>query len=142
MVLGLWLAVEITEELETLNVSLQHRTQTIDGMLFAVACVKEILGKKRNPDAFQVVYNKASHMCESLGLTPAAAPRFHRPPERFTGSAHAHAHASPSEYYRTEFYKALDVVDAQIRERFEQGGMRSIRNLEQVLLAGDVDDNV
>jgi len=138
VVLGLLLALETTEELETLNVSLQRRTQTIDGMLSAVACVKDTFAKKRNPDSFQTVHTKASQMCETLGLTPIASPRVHKPPQRFTGCAPAHVHASPSEYYRTEFYKVLDVVDMQIRERFEQEGMRMIRNLEQVLLTGEV----
>ncbi|XP_044204494.1 uncharacterized protein LOC122980496 [Thunnus albacares] len=130
-------------ELETLNVSLQCRTQTIDGMLSAVACVKETFAKKkRNPDSFGTIHTKALQMCETFGPTPIASPCFHRPPQRFTGCAPAHVHASPSEYYRTEFYKVLDVVDMQIRERFEQEGMRMIRNLEQVLLTGEVHDVV
>ena len=118
VVLGLMLALEITEQLETLNVSLQHRTQTIDGMLSAVACVKESFAKKRNPDSFQTVYSKAAQMCQTLGLTPISSPRHHKPPQRFTGSAPAHVDASPSEYYRREYYKVHDVVDVQIRERF------------------------
>ena len=48
VVLGLVCALEITGELEVLNMSLQSRTQTLDGMLSAVACVKESLRKKRN----------------------------------------------------------------------------------------------
>lgn len=43
---------------------------------------------------------------------------------------------SPSDYYRTEFYKVLDVADKQFIERFEQEGMQMLRHLEQVLLTG------
>ncbi len=43
-------ALEITGELEVLNMSLQSRTQTLDGMLSAVACVKESFSKKRNKE--------------------------------------------------------------------------------------------
>lgn len=59
VVLGLLLALETTEELEILNVSLQCRTKTIDGMLSAVACVKDTFTKKRNPDRFQTIHTKA-----------------------------------------------------------------------------------
>lgn len=47
VVLGLSCALAITGELEVLNMSLQSRTQTLDGMLSAVACVKESFSKKR-----------------------------------------------------------------------------------------------
>lgn len=111
-------------------------------MLSAVACVKESLAKKRNPHSFQTVHSKALQMFETLGLTPISSPRHHKPPQRFTGSAPAYVHASPSEYYRGEYYKVLDVVDVQIRERFEQEGMRMIRNLEQVLITGEIHNDV
>lgn len=110
VVLGLVCALEITGELEVLNMSLQSRTQTLDGILSAVAFVKESFSKKRNTESFQALYTKATRMCETLHLTPIASPRVRIPPQRFTGSAPAHVHVSPSDYYRTEFYKVLDVA--------------------------------
>ncbi len=77
-------------------------------------------------------------MCETLHLTPIASPCVCIPPQRFTGSAPAHVHVSPSDYYRTEFYKVLDVANMQFRERFEQEGMQTLRHLEQVLLTGKI----
>ncbi len=118
--------------------SLQSRTQTLDGMLSAVACVKECFSKKRNTESFQALYTKVTRMCETLHLTPIAYPRVRIPPQRFTGIAPAHVHVSPSDYYRTEFYKDLDVADMQFRERFEQEGMQMLRHLEKVLLTGKI----
>ncbi len=136
--LGLVCALEITGELEVLNMSLQSRTQTLDGMLSAVVCVKESFSKKRNTESFQALYTKATRMCETLHLTPIASPRVRIPPQHFTGSAPAHVHVSPFDYYRTEFYKVLDVADMQFRERFEQEGMQMLRHLEQVLITGKI----
>lgn len=62
VVLGLLLALEVTEELECLNKSLQSRTQTVDGMLAAVTCIKESIANKRTHEKFQCIYNKASHV--------------------------------------------------------------------------------
>lgn len=72
-------------------------------------------------------------MCETLHLTPIASPGV-----RIPGSARAHVHASPTDYYWTEFYRVLDVVDMQFRERFEQEGMQMLRHLEQFLLTGEI----
>ncbi len=111
-------------------------------MLSAVAYVRDSVANKRNSERFQIVYTKASEMCQILDLSPIALPRTRNPPKRLTGQACAHVHSSPSEYYKTEFYKVLDVVDMQFRERFEQEGLLMLRNLENILLTGVVDDNV
>ncbi len=88
--------------------------------------------------AMMTLYTKATRMCETLHLTPIASPRVRIPLQRFTGSAPAHVHVSPFDYYRTEFYKVLDVADMQFRERFEQEGMQMLRHLDQVLLTGKI----
>lgn len=62
VVLGLLLALETTEELETLNVSLQHRTQTVDGMLSAVACVKDTFAKKET-QIVSKLFTPKHHRC-------------------------------------------------------------------------------
>ncbi len=107
VVIGLLLALEAIEELENLNTSLQSRTQTINGMLSAVAYVRDAVANKRNSERFQIVYTKASEMCQILDLSPIALPHTRNPPKRLTGQACAHVHSSPSEYYKTEFTKCL-----------------------------------
>ncbi|XP_060735269.1 zinc finger MYM-type protein 1-like [Tachysurus vachellii] len=84
VLLGLLLALEVTEELECLNASLQSRSQTVDGMLAAVNCVKDTIAKKRTEDAFQSVYDKATQMSNSLNLSPIEMPRVRNPPKRFS----------------------------------------------------------
>jgi len=132
VVLGLLLALEVTEELECLNKALQSRTQTVNGMLAAVTCVKESIAEKRTPDKFQSLYNKASQMCEKLNLSPIEMPRVRNPPKRLAGKAAAHVPPSSVDYFRTEFFKVLDTVSMQFTERFENEGLLMIRKLEKV----------
>lgn len=47
VVLGLLLALEVTEELECLNKFLQSRSQTVNGMFASVTCVKDDIFHKR-----------------------------------------------------------------------------------------------
>ena len=92
--------------------------------------LRKVSGKR---ESFQALYSKATRMCETLHLTPIASPRVCIP-----GSAPAHVHASPTDYCWTEFYRVLDVVDMQFRERFEQEGMQMLRHLGQVLLTEEI----
>ena len=57
-VLGLHLALEVNVELESLNMSLQSRTETISGMRSAVECVASTLQEKMSEEAFHEVFDK------------------------------------------------------------------------------------
>lgn len=140
VVLGLLLALQVTQELECLNKSLQSRTQTIDGMLAAVTCVKDSIAEKRTQEKFQGIYDKASQMCETL--SPIEMPRVRNPPKCLAGKAAAHVLPSSVDYFRTEFFKVLDIVAMQFAEGFEKEGLLMIRNLEKVLVTGVADIDV
>lgn len=79
-------------------------------------------------------------MCETLNLSPIEMPCVRNPPKRLAGKAAAHVPPSSVDYFRTEFFKVLDVVAMQFAERFEKEGLLMIRNLEKVLLTGVADD--
>lgn len=79
-------------------------------------------------------------MCETLNLSPIEMPCVRNPPKHLAGKAAAHVPPSSVDYFRTEFFKVLDVVAMQFAERFEKEGLLMIRNLEKVLLTGVADD--
>lgn len=81
-------------------------------------------------------------MCETLNLSPIEMPRVRNPPKRLAGKAAAHVPPSSVDYFRTGFFKVLDVVAMQFAEHFEKEGLLMIRNLEKVLLTGVADDDV
>ena len=63
--LGLLLVLEVIEELECLNKSLQRRTETIAGIRGTIECVRSTLQGKRNEESFQEVFDKAVAMVDS-----------------------------------------------------------------------------
>lgn len=138
-VLGLLVALEVIEELECLNKSLQKRTATIAGMKEAIECVKSTLQGKRNEEKFQKVFDKAVEMVDSLELEPIQIPHQRRPPKRYTGEAGSHTPKTPEESYRPEFYKVLDTVAVQFEDRFNQPDLCVLQKLEETLLSGKVD---
>lgn len=64
-VLGLRLALEVIEQLECLNKSLQKRIATISGMQQSIECVKSTLQFKRNEERFQEIFKNAVKMVDS-----------------------------------------------------------------------------
>ncbi|KAF3841465.1 hypothetical protein F7725_007327 [Dissostichus mawsoni] len=70
-------------------------------------------------------------------------PHIRRPPKRFIGNdTTAHTPTTPEEHYRADFFKVLDTVDMQLKERFHQSGLTILAKLEEVLLTGELDTAV
>lgn len=121
-------------ELEVLNASLQKNTQTVEGMLSVVSLVQESLKSKRNTEHFEAVFKEAGDMFGNLSLETIVPPPTHRPPKRYSGQAPAYTPGSAVDFYRVEFYRVLDTVDAQTTEKFLQPGSQTLKELENSLL--------
>lgn len=78
-------------------------------------------------------------MVDSLGIESIQIPHQRQPPKRYTGGASQ----SAEEHYRTELYKMIDCVDAQLQDSvFNQPGLDVLQKLEEILLTGKVNDIV
>lgn len=142
-VLGLMMATEVIQELECLNCTLQKRTETVSGMISAADCVRTTLRAKRTEEKFQEIYSHATEMITKLNIEPITMPHIRRPPKRFIGNVTtALTPTTPEEHYRADFFKVLDTVDIQLKERFDQGSLKTLTKLEEALLTGDVDTAV
>ncbi len=73
-------------------------------------------------------------MCDNLSLETIDPPRTHRPPKRYSGQAPAYTPESAVDFYRVEFYRVLDTVDAQTSEKCMQPGIQTLKELENSLL--------
>lgn len=138
-VLGLHLALEVLQEMECLNKSLQKRTITVAGMQAAVDYVKTALQEKRTEGRFKQIFDRATELVTSLNISPIEMPRIRRPPKRLAGEVSAHAPAASVDYFRREFFQMLDTADVQFRERFHQASLEVLQKLENVLVTGKSD---
>ncbi|KAJ3583518.1 hypothetical protein NHX12_017117 [Muraenolepis orangiensis] len=129
-------------DLERLNTFLQLRKQTVSGMLEAVDHVKTSMQDKRTEEHFDVLFSKATAVATKLDLQPIQMPHVHKPTKRYTGQTAAHIHPDAQSLYRVQFYNALDTVNTQFIERFQQAGFYKLQQLENVLLHGDMDKAV
>ena len=123
------LALDVISELDVLNTSIQKKIQTVEGMLSGVSLVQDSLKSKRNTEHFEEVFKEAEDRCGNLSLEPIVPPRKHRPPKRYSEQAPAHTSGSALDFYRVEFYRVLDTVDAHITERLMQPGIQTLKEL-------------
>ncbi|CAL9706252.1 unnamed protein product [Knipowitschia caucasica] len=137
-VLGLVVASEVLGELECLNRSLQKRSETVAGMKAAVGYVRSALQKKRSEEKFAQLFKKAVDLIVSVGLQPIEIPHLRKPSKRFSDGT-PYRPSSPEEYFRIEYFKVLDVVDLQMKERFNQPDLEKLIQIENVLLTGRID---
>ncbi|XP_061561827.1 BAH and coiled-coil domain-containing protein 1 isoform X3 [Phycodurus eques] len=132
IVLGLLLALDVISELEVLNTALQNKSQTMEGILSVVSLVQDGLKSKRNTEHFEAVFKEAEDRCGNLSLETIVSPRTLGLPKIYSGQAPGSG--STVDFYRVEFYRVLDTVDAQITERFMEPGIQTFKELENSLL--------
>ncbi len=142
VLLGLFLASQVLEELECLNRSLQSKTTSVPGILAAVDCVRKTIQVKRSDEKFHQIYTTVCDKICELDIEPIQMPHIRRPPKRYTGNAPAFRLTSSEEYFKIEFFKLLDAVDVQLAERFDQHSFQTFSKLDRVLISGKVEDVV
>ena len=138
--LALEMALRVFVPLETLNRALQSSYQTVGGMMDAVSEVKTELTAMRTYAAFETLLDAGIQRQQTMDLEPVDVPRQRRPPRRFTGSAPSYTATNVCEYYRPIYFSLLDNAIGQLTERFSSPGLAKYKELENVLLTGEVAD--
>ena len=141
-VLGLLLGQDILLKLEGLNESLQGRAVTISGMLQAVDCTKKAFVAQRTSETFTRLYSRAVEFTTSFDLQPINPPRTRKSSNQYGGPANSPTPSSPAEYFRVQFFSAVDTASMELDERFNQEGLGNLAMLEQHLLSGEISEVV
>ena len=141
-VLGLILWHDILLQLEGLNKSLQGRAVTICGMLEAVDCTRKAFVAQRTSGKFMRLYSRAVELATSLDLRPINLPQVRKPANRCGGPANSHTPSSAEDFFRVQFFSAIDTASMQLDERFNQEGLGRLAMLEQHLVSGEISEVV
>ena len=129
---ALSLARQCLQPLDRLCLLAQRKETTISEICRGVEAATEYLQALRTSadDAISAALAEA----DKLELAPMELPRKKKVPRRYDDGAAGHHPATASEHVRTELLAVLDTIRAQLRERFEQEGIREVRLLEKLLL--------
>ena len=118
---------------EQLSRTLQGREINVDDSFMAVKVCLQTLQRLRTDCEFERFFKgveaPASDLCEQPVL-----PRVRRPPRRVDDGAPQHVFASVKEYYRREYFEAIDIIKGELEQRFEQENFLFARQVEELLL--------
>jgi len=102
--------------------------------------VKAELTAMRTSSAFDSLLEDVNQHQKMMDLVPVDLPQQCRPPRHFTSPASSHTATSISDHYRPIYFRLLDSAITQLTERFSGSGLTKYKQLENVLLTGDVTD--
>ena len=89
----------------------------------------------RNDESFDLFWEKLLLVQEKHDVSLPTLPRKRRAPERLReGSGEAFFHDDPKQYYRAQYFEALDLVLNFVKKRFDQPGYAVYSSLEALLL--------
>ena len=106
-------------------------------MLKAVDYVRQGFLSLRTDAAFMAIYDKAVDFAADLDLQQIQPPHVRMPSSRYGGPAKHHTPATPEEYFRVQFFSAIDMATTQLHERFDQVSLGNLVKLEELLLTGN-----
>lgn len=131
---GLKLSVLLFGITEQLSTTLQGREINVDDSFMAVKlCLQTMQRLRTNCEFgrfFENVKSQASDLCEHPVL-----PRIRRPPRRVDDGASPHVFPSVEEYYRREYFEAIDIIKGELERRFAQENFLFARQTEELLLS-------
>ncbi len=131
---GTMLGELVLRHTDNLSKSLQGKTRCAAEGQEICAMVVRTLQSLRSDECFDLFWLKVTKTSEPLDIEPQL-PRRHKVPRRFeTGSAEGEFHSDPKDYYRQNYFEAIDLAVNCIQDRFKQPGYEIYQNLEQLLL--------
>lgn len=131
---GVKLSILIFSITEQMSLTLQHRDTSVqDGHNVAEITIKH-LERLRNDEKFNAFFSdvksESANHCDSPVL-----PRQRQLPKRVDdGLARSHVFSSVEDYYRKQYYEAIDLVKGDLERRFTQKNFLIVKQIEKMLI--------
>ena len=130
---GLKLSYLIFSGTEQTSTNIQGKDVSIQEALRSTEFASNYLQRLTSDNGFDQFYS--SVVVDSTELTSEPTlPRYRRPPATVDGGSRPHVFSCPRDYYKQQYFKALDSVMTQLSSRFEQDSMGLLCTVENVLI--------
>ena len=130
---GLKLAYLVFVSTEQLAITLQAKNINAQICIESGHTAKNFLLRHRSTNNFGIFYKSA--ITESKNLTDKPAlPRKRRIPRRIDSGSEGHSFSLPEEYFRSQYFEALDVVINELECRFDQEDLKLLKEVENLLI--------
>ena len=119
---------------ETLSKSLQGKDTTIQEAIAAVKLAKCFYTQQRRDGPFLLFYDDVVKVDQKYNISAPQLPRYRRIPKRLNDGIEGR-YATPQDYFRHQYFQALDLLIAGLDDRFDQSEVLGpVLDLENLLL--------
>ena len=134
---GVALGELVLKHTDNLSKTLQSpKLSAAEGQHIATMTVATLQSLRSDTD-FDIFWTKVEGIRESLDVDEPTLPRNskRKVPKRYDDGASEGDHPrNCKDFYRKEYYEALDLIINSIKSRFDQPGYRAYRNLQDLLI--------
>lgn len=130
---GLKLSHMIFSVSEQLSITLQRRDINAQEAVKAVNQAKSFFGRHRSDSAFNGFFQTITKEAEDL-TQPPTLPRQRQVPRRIDDGSQAHQFTTVEEYFRKQYFEALDLLSGELDRRFQQPSFRFLEEMECLLV--------
>ena len=130
---GLKLGHLVFSATEQLSSTLQTHDINAQQAISAANATKYHLQTLRNQVTYETFYKTVVANAEDLTDEPIL-PRKKKVPQRIDSGAQSHCYASPSEYFRQQYFEVIDTLICELARRFSQPSFSILEEMETVLI--------
>ena len=130
---GLKLSHLVFSPSEQFSTNLQGKDTTIQEATCGAELLASHLKSLRTEAQFNQFYEQVVTQSEALTEEPKL-PRNRKMPRRYDEGERPHQYLVPKDMYRHAYFESLELAVGEIERRFEQSDLRTIKELEELLL--------
>ena len=130
---GLKLSYLIFSGTDQTSINLQMKDTSVQEALSGAELAKCYLQRMRSDNSFQQFYASVTREAEEYTEVPTL-PRYRHAPRELDGGSEPHHFSSPQDYYKPQYYEAIDLVVAEISARFDQKTMLLLKEIETLII--------
>ncbi|XP_065903857.1 zinc finger MYM-type protein 1-like [Dysidea avara] len=132
---GTMLAEMVLKHTDNLSRTLQHKAMSAAAGQKVAQMTVQTLQSIRNDESFHLFWEKVSLFANSLEVDDPQLPRRRKRPNRYEeGTSTGDFPSNPKEVFRPQYFEAIDLVTACIKDRFDQPGYKVYHQAEELIL--------
>ena len=130
---GLKLSYLIFSGTEQTSINLQMKDTSVQEALSGAELAKSYLQRMRSDNSFQQFYASVTREAEEYTEEPTL-PRYRLAPRELDGGSEPHRFSSPQDYYKPQYFEAIDLVVAEISARFDQKTILLLKEIATLII--------
>ena len=139
---GVILGECILTHTDNLSKTLQNPSLTASAGYSIAELTCQTLERIRSDEVYNLFWGKMLSVQAKLDVSDPILPRKRKVPTRYqVGSSDGSYPTTPKALYRSYYFECLDLITTFIRDRFNQPGYKTLKNLEDLLLKAARNEN-